>query len=343
MDRNYIFLLLLLIFYSCKEIQVFSELRLENNMILIPSGTLNMGGDNEQSYPNELPKHEVVIDSFWMDQYEVTNAQYLEFVSATNYITIAERELNWEELKKQVASGTPKPHDSILAPGALVFNLNNAAVTLDNPQLWWQWVLGANWKHPNGPKSSIKDIMSHPVVQLAWDDAVAYCKWAGKRLPTEAEWEWAARGGLNDAVYPWGNEKVDSSEPKGNFYQGLFPVSNSIIDGFESTAPTGSFSPNGYQLYDMAGNVWEWCSDWYDVVYYSTSGATGSHVTGPLLSNNPNIPYQQERVIRGGSFLCNESYCSGYRNARRMGSTPDTGLNHLGFRCAKDVSKSNLK
>lgn len=326
-----------LVFLSCKEGEKSSlEITNENGMVLIPSGTLKMGGDNEQADQNEYPKHDVEITSFWMDEHEVTNAQFKEFVDATSYITLAERPVDWEEMKTQLPPNTPKPADSILAPGALVFNPTNEAVPLNNPQLWWGWVIGASWKHPLGPQSNIDSIMNHPVVQIAWEDAVAYANWAGKRLPTEAEWEWAARGGQENMIYPWGNEAVEAGDPKANFYQGLFPVKNEMKDGFEHTAPIKTYASNGYGLYDMAGNVWEWCADWYDVNFYSSDQALIPQTKGPSVANNPNMPYQQERVIRGGSFLCNEAYCSGYRNARRMGSTPDTALNHTGFRCVKD-------
>lgn len=308
-------------------------------MILIPGGILNMGGDNEQANANEFPKHQVNIRSFYMDETEVTNEAFMKFVQASGYTTIAEREIDWEQMKKSLPEGTPKPADNLLVPGALVFRKTSGPVPLNNVGEWWSWTPGANWMHPQGLDSEIEEIMDHPVVQISWDDADAYCKWAGKRLPTEAEWEWAARGGVKDNIYPWGNEDVEKGAPKANFFQGLFPFENTLKDGFESTAPVKSFAPNGYGLYDMAGNVWEWCSDWFDFEYYQKKRAFAQRDTGPQSSFNPNMPYQQEKVVRGGSFLCNESYCSGYRNARRMGSTVDTGLNHTGCRCVKDVAK----
>ena len=320
---------------SCKEDKEVFTAEHKEGMILIPSGTLHMGGDNAQADQNEYPKHDVEIKSFWMDETEVTNAQFKAFVDATSYVTVAERPIDWEEMKKQLPPDTPKPADSLLAPGALVFSPTTGPVPLDNPQLWWQWTLGADWKHPLGPESNIENIMDHPVVHIAWEDADAYCKWAGKRLPTEAEWEWAARGGKENVIYPWGDNEL--SEAKANFYQGVFPFENTEKDGFAGTAPVKSFDPNGYGLYDMAGNVWEWCQDWYDVSYYSKSQAEKANNTKNKKAFNPLMPYQEEKVIRGGSFLCNEDYCSGYRNARRMGSTIDTGLNHTGFRCVKDV------
>lgn len=306
-------------------------------MVKIPAGTLNMGGDNEQADPNEFPKHKVTIKSFWMDATEVSNAQFKEFTDATGYLTVAERPIVWEDIVNTLPPGTPKPPDSVLQPGALVFHKTAQPVRLDDVSQWWKWTIGANWKHPEGPESDLKGKMDHPVVQIAWEDAMAYAQWAGKRLPTEAEWEWAARGGLENMVYPWGNEPLENGQDKANFWQGMFPYDNQLSDGFMGTAPIGSFPANPYGLYDMAGNVWEWCSDWFDFNYYKNPEAVQANTLGPNRAFNPNMPYQQEKVVRGGSFLCNEGYCSGYRNARRMGSTPDTGLNHTGFRCVRDL------
>ena len=312
----------------------------KNGMVHIPAGTLNMGGDNEQAAPNEFPKHPVKINAFWMDETEVTNAQFTQFVAATNYITVAERKISWEEMKKTLPPNTPKPPDSVLLPGALVFQKTEQPVRLNNPGLWWRWNIGADWRHPEGSKSNIKGKMNHPVVQIAWEDAMAYAKWAGKRLPTEAEWEWAARGGKKNNIYPWGNEAANEGTPKANFWQGLFPYENTKRDGYLTTAPVKSFPANGYELYDMAGNVWEWCADWYDVGYYDKPEATFANTKGPNQSINPMNPYEPHRVMRGGSFLCNDDYCSGYRNARRMGSSIDTGLSHSGFRCVRSGSGS---
>lgn len=328
----------LLVVWGCSEgEEKKQEMVQRDGMLRIPAGILNMGGDNEQAQANEFPKHQVALRGFWMDETEVTNAQFEQFVAATGYVTVAERAVDWEEMKKTLPPQTPQPADSLLQPGALVFVPTAQPVPLHNPSLWWRWTLGADWRHPEGPQSSIVDKMDHPVVQVAWEDAAAYAEWAGKRLPTEAEWEWAARGGLENTVYPWGDEDVNRGQPKANFWQGIFPFQNQLKDRYFTTAPVRSFPPNSYGLYDMAGNVWEWCSDWLDMTYYRQAAASQANPPGPAAANNPSAPFQAEKVLRGGSFLCNDDYCSGYRNARRMGSSSDTGLNHTGFRCVKDL------
>jgi sulfatase modifying factor 1 len=310
-------------------------------MVLIPGGTFEMGADNEQASQDEYPKHRVTVDAFYMDITEVTNAQFQKFVEATGYITTAERKPDWEELKKTVPPGTPKPADSLLIAASLVFKPANGPVDLNNYSQWWSWVAGADWKHPEGEASTIKGKENFPVVHVSWDDAMAYCKWAGKRLPTEAEWEYAARGGLNNQIYPWGNEHVNAGAPKANSWEGKFPYLNEQRDGFVKYAPVKTYNCNQYGLFDMAGNVWEWCSDWYDHSYYqSVSNSNNVNPTGPQKSSDPQDPYTPKKVLRGGSFLCNDSYCSGYRVARRMKSSPDTGLEHTGFRCVKDVVKN---
>ncbi len=309
----------------------------KKGMILIDGGTFMMGADDEAASPDEYPKHKVTVDAFWIDAAEVTNAQFAEFVKETNYITTAEQIPDWEEMKKQLPPGTPKPDNSLLVAASLVFNPPDQKVNLTDYSQWWLWQKGADWKHPHGPNSSIKGKENYPVVHVSWYDAQAYCKWAGKRLPAEAEWEWAARGGLNNNIFPWGNEPVNSGKSKANLWQGEFPNKNLVTDQFYNTAPVKSFQPNSFGLYDMAGNVWEWCSDYYDEKYYSTIDAAGvANPKGPLKSYDPQEPYAQKRVMRGGSFLCNESYCTGYRVARRMKSTEDSGMEHLGFRCVRD-------
>ena len=336
--RPFLFLLPLLI--ACKadvKNQQATDQPAPPGMVYIPAGTLQMGGDNEQADSDEYPKHAVDISAFWMDETEVTNRQFEAFIKSTEYVTVAERPIVWEEIAKDLPPGTPPPPDSLLQPGALVFKKADGPVRYDDPSQWWEWVIGANWRHPEGPESSIADRMDHPVVQVAWEDAVAYCEWAGKRLPTEAEWEWAARGGLENKIYPWGDEDVNKGKPKANFWQGVFPFQNTEKDGYFATAPVKSFPANDYGLYEMPGNVWEWCSDWYHHGFYASADAKKPNAQGPQKSYDPQMPYTQQRSMRGGSFLCNDDFCSGYRNARRMKSSPDTGLGHTGFRGVKDV------
>ena len=305
-----------------------------DGMVWIPGGAFTMGATDREGRPDEYPAHTVRVRGFWADANEVTNAQFRKFVEATGYITTAETKPDWEELKKQVPPGTPKPPDSLLVASSLVFTPPNHPVPLDDVSQWWSWRKGADWKHPRGPGSSIAGKDNYPVVQVSWDDARAYAKWAGKRLPTEAEWEYAARGGLKDKPYPWGSEDITEGKPKANTWQGNFPNHNTQWDGYYGLAPVRSFTPNGYGLYDVAGNVWEWCSDWYDANYYAgLAGQTADNPTGPASSNDPMEPGTPKRVVRGGSFLCNASYCKGYRVTSRMKTSPDTGLEHTGFRC----------
>ena len=307
-------------------------------MVWIEGGEFNMGATIKGLYEREYPAHRVQVDGFWMDNHEVTNAQYQEFVDATNYVTVAERPVDWELLKTQLPPGTPKPEDSVLLPGSLVFNASNGPVGLDNPANWWYWTVGANWRHPQGPGSSIASIMNHPVVQIAHEDAVAYSKWAGKRLPTEAEWEFAARGGLENKKYSWGDEDPKNRSDLANIYHGDFPYNNTAIDKYPGTAPVMQFMPNGYNLYDMSGNVWEWCSDLFHENYYKELPfKVCKNPSGAKTSFNPRDPYATERVTKGGSFLCHVSYCYNYRPSAREGTSTDSGMSHLGFRCVKDT------
>ena len=306
-------------------------------MVWIEGGVFAMGADNEQGRRDEYPKHSVRVNGFYMDITEVNNEQFALFVNATGYVTTAEKDVDWNEMKKQLPEGTPKPADSLLKAASLVFIQTTTAVNLQDYSQWWTWKVGANWRHPKGPGSDIVGKEKYPVVHISWDDAMAYCKWAGKRLPTEAEWEYAARGGLTNTIYPWGLEHVDSSRSKCNYWQGSFPFQNEVKDGYIGSSPVGTFPANNYGLFDMAGNVWEWTADLYHHDYYSTfTNKTADNPKGPLTSYDPDEPLITKRVIRGGSFLCNESYCSGYRVAARMKTSADSAMEHLGFRCVAD-------
>ena len=306
-------------------------------MVFIKGGDFMMGAADREGRKDEYPLHAVQVKGFWIDRTEVTNRQFKQFVTATGYITTAEKSIDWNEMKKQLPAGTPKPPADQLLPASLVFKKNKQASNLNDYSQWWVWMAGANWKHPHGAGSDIKAKEDYPVVQVSWDDAMAYCKWAGKRLSTEAEWEYAARGGMINKKYPWGDEDPENLQPKANTWQGKFPAVNTIWDHFENLAPVKSFQPNPYGLFDMAGNVWEWCSDWYHESYYEQlEGKKISNPIGPLTSLDSDEPSIPKRVVRGGSFLCNASYCKGYRVSSRMKSSPDTGLEHTGFRCVAD-------
>lgn len=308
-----------------------------NPMMLIPGGSFAMGTDEMPAQADEQPVHTVQVDSFMMDEHEVTNAEFAAFVAATGYVTVAEKPISKEELLKEMPPGSPDPDSSLLQAGSLVFSPPDHQVPLDDVSQWWAFVPGASWQHPEGPDSNIKGKEHYPVVHIAWVDAQAYARWAGKRLPTEAEWEYAARGGLAGQPYPWGNEPLTAGKPKANTWNGHFPYQNTKADGFYSTAPVKSFAPNRYGLYDMSGNVWEWCADWYDANYYGATPAGAHNPQGPGRGFDPADPYAPKRVIRGGSFMCSDEYCSGYRVTARMKTTPTSGLANLGFRCVKDL------
>jgi sulfatase modifying factor 1 len=319
-------------------------------MVWVPGGEFVMGTDDERSMPNERPAHRVHIDGFWMDATDVTNAEFAKFIAATGYKTVAERPVDWEELKKQLPTGTPRPPDDMLQPGSLVFTPPDHPVNLRDMNGWWTWTSGANWRHPQGPKSSIDGKDNLPVVQVAWEDALAYAKWAGKRLPTEAEWEFAARGGAaKNTRYWWGDIFRPDGKSMANTWDGDFPYRNIRTDGYVGVAPVRAFPPNGYGLYDMAGNVWQWTADLYRADTHAlnleasrkTNGCC-MNPTGPTSTFDPGRPVQDnpERVTKGGSFLCNVSYCESYRPTARRGMPPDTGTEHLGFRCIKDLEKN---
>lgn len=295
-------------------------------MVWIGGGRFAMGSTDGQA--DERPVHEVELSGFFIDATEVTNAQFRAFTSATKYVTTAERAPQVEELLAQSPPGTPAPPAELLVPGALVLDQTQAN------GWWWKWMPGASWRKPDGVHELTPAEDSHPVVQVSWDDAVAYATWAGKRLPTEAEWEYAARGGLRSQRYVWGAEKHPGEQHLANIWQGTFPETNTVADGFFGTAPVKSFPPNGYGLYDMSGNVWEWTADWYRPDTYANAAAGERDPRGPGSSFDPQEPSAPKRVTRGGSFLCSDNYCIGYRPSARMKSSPDTGLFHTGFRCA---------
>jgi len=318
-----------------------SNLKIPEGMVWVPGVHFLQGakeGDALAS-PAEKPAHLVAVDGFFIDVTEVTNAQFAQFFKETGYVTVAERPINWEELKKELPPGTPKPVDSVLQPGSLIFNrkVENVKNKNDYTQ-WWEWKPGADWKHPEGPESSIKNKDNYPVVHICYEDASAYCKWAHRRLPTEAEWEAAAHGKLKDNIYTWGNDE-SRLVYAANTWQGIFPVKNIPEDGFKYTAPVKSFDPNSLGIYDMAGNVWELTQDWFNISFYKSSFDKGE-LKNPKGANepyNPNNPYEKEKVIKGGSFLCNASYCASYRISARMGQSLDSGSDHAGFRTVLSI------
>lgn len=308
-----------------------------NPMVLIPGGTFRMGADDDSGMPDEYPAHTVQLDSFYLDAHEVTNAEFAAFVAATGYVTIAERPISKEELMASLPPGAEEPDSTMLLPGSLVFVPTKGPVDLRDVTQWWSFEHYADWKHPKGPGSDIKGLENHPVVHVSWVDAQAYAKWAGKRLPTEAEWEYAARGGKSGVPYPWGTEAPQTGKPKANIWNGHFPYENTETDGFYGTSPVKSFPANGFQLFDMSGNVWEWTADWYDARHYASEPAETHNPTGANAPHDPDDPANPKRVIRGGSFMCSDEYCRGYRVTARMKTTPSSGLENLGFRCARSI------
>ena len=309
-----------------------------SGMVWIPPGAFAMGSNQLNTNNSERPIHQVRMSGFWLDATEVTNRQFATFVTATGYVTTAEKPVDWDELKKQLPAGTPKPPAEALAPGSMVFTPPSTPVTnLAAYGQWWTWMHGADWRHPEGPGSDLATRSDHPVVQVSWDDAVAYAAWAGKRLPTEAEWEYAARGGLAGKRYAWGDAPLnDTDGTHANIWQGTFPTTNLKADGYSSTAPVATYPATGYGLHDMAGNVWEWCSDWYRAdAYLAGANALSVNPLGPEKPWDPDEPEALKRVTRGGSFLCHVSYCESYRTAARRGTAYDSGASHIGFRCAK--------
>jgi formylglycine-generating enzyme required for sulfatase activity len=307
-------------------------------MVWIPGGTFSMGTTGSagmgvgysKHFPDSLPVHRVYVDGFWMDATDVTNARFKRFVDATGYVTVAER--------KPSQADFPNLPPAALVAGSLVFIPSTGPVDTGDPRNWWTFVKGANWKHPLGPGSVAKP--NDPVVQVAYADAAAYAKWAHKRLPTEAQWEFAARGGLAGKLYVWGNDFRVTGRYMANTYEGRFPYKNSGADGFVGISPVKSFPKNGYGLYDMAGNVWQWCSDWYRPDTYAVearSAAITQNPTGPSDSLDPAEPGAQKHVQRGGSFLCTDQYCTGYAVGARNKGEVSTSSNHVGFRCVRDA------
>lgn len=296
------------------------------DMAWIPDGTFQMGSN--EHYPEEAPVHQVTVKGFWIDKYAVTNEQFQKFVKATGYVTLAERVPNPKDY--------PDAKPELLIPASVVFQKPPHRVDLRNIYNWWQYIPGANWRHPEGPGSSIKKREKHPVVHVTYEDVVTYAQWIGKEIPTEAEWEFAARGGLDGAVYAWGNELTPKGKIMANTWQGEFPLQNLLTDGYERTAPVGSFPPNGYGLYEMTGNVWEWTVDWYNDRHLPKSCCGSVNPNGGEMeqSYDPQMPNVRipRKVLKGGSYLCAPNYCVRYRPAARIAQPIDTSTGHVGFR-----------
>jgi formylglycine-generating enzyme len=309
----------------------------ETGMIWLEGGRFRMGSDVH--YAEEAPAHDVEVSGFWIDKTQVTNRQFAEFVAATGHVTLAE--------KVPDAADYPGALPEMLVAASLVFTPTKGPVRLDNWSQWWAWVAGANWRHPTGPDSSIEGMEDHPVVQVAAEDAEAYAAWAGKSLPTEAEWEYAAWGGLADAEFAWGADLEPGGRHMANIWQGPFPHANSAADGFVRTSPVGSYPPNGFGLLDMIGNVWEWTTDWYSdrhVVEPKTSCCAPRNPRGASreASHDPTMPQIliPRRVLKGGSHLCAESYCRRYRPAARHAQAIDSSTSHIGFRCVRRAEQA---
>ncbi|WP_243770697.1 MULTISPECIES: formylglycine-generating enzyme family protein [Mucilaginibacter] len=313
------------------------------DMAWLPGGTFSMGGVNPtgmtdggtEAMDDARPVHRVFVDGFYMDKTEVTNAQFAKFVKATGYVTVAEQKPTAEEFPGVAAED--------LVAGSVVFTPPNHKVQLDDISQWWSYQNGADWKHPLGPGSDLKGKENYPVVQVAWEDAVAYAKWAGKRLPTEAEWEFAARGGKAGELYPWGNQLKQDGRWRANTFQGSFPDHDNAEDGETGLGPVKKYPANAYGLYDMAGNAWEWCADWYRNDYYNSFNLNmvARNPKGPSDSSDPQEPGQKKKVQRGGSFLCTDQYCTRYMVGSRGKGEYRSATNHVGFRCVKDVKHGN--
>ena len=347
--------------FLLKPLQTIPEIRFGDGtngpkgMAWIAGGEFVMGSDHQKSQANERPIHKVRVSGFWIDITHVTNDQFAQFIKETNYKTTAEQIPDWETIRVQLPSGTPKPPASIFVAGAMVFVGTKVKVSLNDYSQWWAYVPGANWRHPAGPQSNIDGKGNHPVVQVSYEDALAYAKWAGKRLPTEAEWEFAARGGLNQATYVWGDQLEQEGKLPANIWdvkKQAFPVVSPVISpkagGAIGTSSVGTFPQNGYGLFDMTGNAWQWVADWYRADYFAMQAkeygkSVANNPLGPSNSYDPDDygvpPNAPKRVIRGGSFLCNEDYCQSYRPSARRGADPYSPMSHLGFRLVKDSAQ----
>jgi formylglycine-generating enzyme len=302
------------------------------DMVRVPGGTFLMGSDHH--YPEEAPAHEVTVDGFWIDRHTVTNAEFARFVRKTGHVTVAERPAD--------PADYPGARPELLVPASTVFQSPGHPVDLSNHYNWWTYVAGADWRHPQGPGSSIRKRPDHPVVHVAWADVEAYAAWAGKELPTEAEWELACRGGLEGAEFAWGEELNPDGRWMANTWQGEFPYENLALDGYPGTAPVGRYPPNGYDLYDMIGNVWEWTADWFQAHGDAAHGEAAHGCCAPVNPRGGDRDHSLDprdtaaiprRVMKGGSHLCAPNYCRRYRPAARMAHPVDTGTSHLGFRC----------
>ncbi len=306
-----------------------------DGMAWIPGGTFRMGSDHH--YPEEAPAHTVRVDGFFVDRHAVTNTQFRKFVEATGHVTLAERPAN--------AADYPGAKPELLVPSSVMFRKSDGPVDMRNHHNWWTYVAGADWRHPRGPGSSLQGLWNHPVVHVAYEDAEAYAQWAGKELPTEAEWEFAARGGLEDAEFAWGDELMPGGKPMANTWQGEFPWQNTGEDGYEWTAPVEAYAPNGYGLYEMCGNVWEWTSDFYQdhgkirKPCCTMENPRGCDLEASIDARTPEIRIPR-RVMKGGSYLCAPNYCRRYRPAARMPQSIDTSTCHLGFRCVMRVPRA---
>jgi len=315
-----------------------------SGMVWIPGGTFDMGCDGAWANPDEAPVHRIRLEGFWIDRTEVSNRSFMRFVEETGYRTTAEVPPAREDIMRQLPPGSPEPDPASLVAGSLVFTAPVPGAPLDGVHRWWQWTKGAQWRHPEGREGQ-PFIPDEPVVHVSWFDAMAYVQWSGRSLPTEAQWEFAARGGAPGRRYTWGEKRFPDSGIPANIWEGRFPVENLAMDGYPGRAPVGQFPANGYGLHDMAGNVWEWCLDWYrpDTYVLRRTGEPVQDPVGPPSSFDPREPTIPKRVTRGGSFLCSDTYCTGYRPSARMKTSPDTGLSHTGFRCVMTDAAWRIK